>query len=68
MKTFQCITESERYRKVGFPTEVRFGIKPEIALQQISWTLEAGIEAGIVLADAVNGKKPHGEDSFLNEG
>ncbi|CAM4106967.1 Transposase IS701-like DDE domain-containing protein [Vreelandella rituensis] len=47
----------DRCRKAGVPAEVSFATKPEIALQQISQTLEAGIDPGIVLADAAYGKK-----------
>lgn len=46
-----------RCRKAGVPDDVSFATKPDIALQQISQTLEAGIEPGIILADAAYGKK-----------
>lgn len=45
-----------RCRRAGVPEEVDFATKPEIALQQVRETLEAGITPGIVLADAAYGK------------
>ncbi|MBB3233155.1 IS701 family transposase [Halomonas stenophila] len=45
-----------RCRRAGVPSEVTFATKPEIALQQVRETLDAGITPGIVLADAAYGK------------
>ena len=45
-----------RCRRAGVPEEIDFATKPEIALQQVRETLEAGITLGIVLADAAYGK------------
>ncbi|GEN26770.1 hypothetical protein HVA01_04160 [Halovibrio variabilis] len=41
----------ERCRQAGVPADVTFATKPDIALQQVSQTLEPGIEPGIILAD-----------------
>lgn len=45
-----------RCRRGGVPSDVSFATKPEIALQQVRETLDAGIKPGIVLADAAYGK------------
>lgn len=44
--------DAERRAKAHVPESVVFQTKPEIALKQIKTALEAGIEAGVVLADA----------------
>lgn len=46
----------DRCRQAGVPADVDFATKPDIALQQVRQTIEAGIKAGIVLADAAYGK------------
>lgn len=48
--------DPDRCRRAGVPDDVTFATKPEIALQQVRETLEAGITPGIVLADAAYGK------------
>lgn len=45
-------SDPERRRKAKIPREVIFQTKPQIALQQISENLAAGIARGSVLADA----------------
>jgi len=44
-----------RRRKAGVPEEVVFQTKPEIALDQLRWLVEAGVPAAPVLADAAYG-------------
>jgi SRSO17 transposase len=44
--------DAARRRKAGVPKEIVFKTKPEIALDQIRWALEAGIPRGVVLLDA----------------
>tara|TARA_R110000751_G_scaffold81041_1_gene163277 strand:- start:8 stop:379 length:372 start_codon:yes stop_codon:yes gene_type:complete len=46
----------DRCRQAGVPADVDFATKPDIALQQVRQTMEAGIKTGIVLADAAYGK------------
>lgn len=45
-----------RCHRAGGPSDISFATKPEIALQQVRDTLDAGIKPGIVLADAAYGK------------
>jgi SRSO17 transposase len=42
----------ERRARAGVPDEVAFRTKPEIALDEIRATLQAGVSPGVVLADA----------------
>ena len=44
--------DATRRRKAGVPEEVVFKTKPQIALDQIHWALEAGLPRGAVLLDA----------------
>ena len=44
--------EEERCRKAGVPEDIDFKTKPEIALEQVRWALEAGLPRGVVLMDA----------------
>jgi SRSO17 transposase len=44
--------DAARRRKVGVPDDIDFKTKPEIALEQVRWALEAGLPRGIVLMDA----------------
>ena len=44
--------DPERRAKAGVPDEVAFRTKPEIALDEIRATLQAGVSPGVVLADA----------------
>ena len=44
--------DAERRRKVGVPDDVVFKTKPEIALEQLRWALNAGLPRGVVLIDA----------------
>jgi len=41
-----------RRRRAGVPAEITFQSKPEIALEQIRWAVEAGLPRGVVLMDA----------------
>jgi SRSO17 transposase len=45
-------SDSQRRRKTGVPEEISFKTKPEIALEQIQATCEAGLPRGVVLMDA----------------
>src|SRR5579872_3820142 len=44
--------DSTRRRKAGVPEEITFKTKPEIAIDQIRWGVEAGLPRGVVLLDA----------------
>jgi SRSO17 transposase len=44
--------DKERCRKAGVPEDIDFRTKPEIALEQVRWALEAGLPRGAVLMDA----------------
>lgn len=44
--------DAERRGKAGVPEDLVFKTKPEIALEQITAALEAGVARGVVLADA----------------
>ena len=44
--------DEERRRKAGVPDDIEFKTKPEIALEQVRWALEAGLPSGVVLMDA----------------
>src|SRR5215468_4215353 len=44
--------DEERRRKAGVPDDIEFKTKPEIALEQVRWALEAGLPPGVVLMDA----------------
>jgi SRSO17 transposase len=47
--------DAERREKAGVPESVRFQTKPEIALEQIRYAVEADVPRGVVLADAAYG-------------
>jgi SRSO17 transposase len=47
--------DSERREKTEVPKEVEFQTKPQIALDQIRAMVAAGLECGVVLADAAYG-------------
>lgn len=44
--------DAVRRRKAHVPEEIVFATKPEIALGQIRWAVEAGLPRGVVLLDA----------------
>jgi SRSO17 transposase len=44
--------DEERCRTTGVPEDIGFKTKPEIALEQVRWALEAGLPRGVVLMDA----------------
>jgi SRSO17 transposase len=44
--------DAARRKKAGVPEEIVFQTKPEIALDQIRWALDAGLPRGVVLLDA----------------
>jgi SRSO17 transposase len=44
--------DEERRRKAGVPDDIEFKTKPEIALEQVRWALEAGLPRGVILMDA----------------
>ena len=44
--------DAARRRKVGVPEEIVFKTKPQIALDEIRWAVEAGLPRGVVLLDA----------------
>jgi len=44
--------DEERCRKAGVPEDIDFKTKPEIALEQVRWAVEAGLPRGVVLMDA----------------
>jgi SRSO17 transposase len=44
--------DRKRRHKAGVPEEISFKTKPEIALEQLRWACEAGVEPGVVLMDA----------------
>jgi SRSO17 transposase len=52
-----------RRKKAGVPKEIKFKTKPEIALEQIQSTCEAGLPRGVALLDAAFGR-----DSRLRAG
>src|SRR4029077_9985445 len=52
-----------RRDKAGVPADIGFATKPEIALEQIRWALEAGVSRGVVLMDVA-----YGNDSRLRTG
>lgn len=47
--------DESRRQKTGVPAEIAFETKPQIALQQIRQAAQAGVERGVVLADAAYG-------------
>jgi SRSO17 transposase len=47
--------DGQRRKKAEVPEEVEFQTKPEIALEQIRAAVTAGVDAGVVLADAAYG-------------
>lgn len=48
----QWARDRVRRKRVGVPAQIQFATKPEIALAQMRQAKEAGVAAGIVLADA----------------
>jgi SRSO17 transposase len=48
----EWMDEEERRRKAGVPEDINFKTKPEIAVEQVRWALEAGLPRGVVLMDA----------------
>jgi len=52
-----------RREKAGVPLDISFKIKPEIALEQITWAFEAALPRGVVLMDVA-----YGNDSRLRTG
>lgn len=44
--------DEERCRTAGVPDDIGFKTKPEIALEQVRWALEAGLPRGVLLMDA----------------
>jgi SRSO17 transposase len=48
----EWMDEEERCRKAGVPEDIDFKTKPEIAVEQVRWALEAGLPRGVVLMDA----------------
>lgn len=56
--------DAERRQKVGVPADIRFRTKPEIALAQIRAAHRAGLELGVILADAAYGDVPDFRDSL----
>lgn len=55
--------DAKRRTKAGVPKEISFQSKPKIAMEQIRQAVHAGIEPGVVLADAA-----YGIDSALRKG
>lgn len=51
----EWVEDAERREKAEVPEEIEFQTKPEIALEQIRQAVAAGLERGIVLADAAYG-------------
>ncbi|HEY6338203.1 MAG TPA: IS701 family transposase [Candidatus Sulfotelmatobacter sp.] len=47
--------DTERLKKAEVPEEIQFQTKPEIALDQIRAAMAAGVNRGVVLADAAYG-------------
>ena len=47
--------DQERRKKVGVPAKVEFRTKPQIALRQIEEAVKAGLELGVIGADAAFG-------------
>jgi SRSO17 transposase len=48
-----------RRKKAGVPKEIKFKTKPELALEQMRWALEAGLPRGVGLLDAGYGNDSH---------
>jgi len=44
--------DRKRRRKAGVPEEISFKTKPEIALERLRGTCEAGVVCGVVVTDA----------------
>jgi SRSO17 transposase len=55
--------DAARRRTVGVPEEIGFSTKPQIALEQIRWAVEAGLPPGVVLMDP-----GYGHDAQLRAG
>src|SRR5215813_3424911 len=56
--------DPERRKKAGVPKEVKFRTKPQIALEQIEVAHRAGLELGVIVADAAYGDLPDFRDSL----
>src|ERR1051326_851677 len=56
--------DPERRRRAGVPPEVKFRTKPQIALGQIEAAHRAGLELGLILADAAYGDLPDFRDGL----
>jgi SRSO17 transposase len=55
--------DAERRKKAKVPEPVAFATKPQMALEQIRWAVEAGLPQGVVLMDA-----GYGVDARLRQG
>lgn len=60
--------DAGRRKKAGVPEQVTFATKPEIALAQIRAAREAGVEPGVVLADAAYGDETAWRDGITELG
>lgn len=56
--------DPERRMKAGVPPEISFRTKPEIALDQIKAAHRAGLELGVIVADAAYGDVPDFRDGL----
>lgn len=54
----------ERREKAGVPPEIKFRTKPQIALDQIEAVHQAGLELGVIVADAAYGDLPDFRDGL----
>lgn len=59
----EWIDDPLRRQKAGVPGDIEFATKPVIALSQIRSALAAGVQPGVVLADAA-----YGDDTMFREG
>ena len=59
----EWIGDPVRRQKTGVPEDIEFATKPVIALAQIRTALAAGVQPGVVLADAA-----YGDDTGFREG
>lgn len=55
--------DPDRREKAGVPEEIQFGTKPEMALTQIEAAVNAGLELGVINADAA-----FGDDTDFRDG
>jgi SRSO17 transposase len=58
----------ERRRAAGVPDHLMFATKPEIALEQLRGAVEAGVQPGVVLADAGYGDETAFRDGITELG